>query len=68
MAFLLVGERNLETLGKSMSKSTRKRDGKRKEAEAEASTAKQARVAEEDAASQAALLGRGQRNGARSLK
>ena len=54
------------SLGKSMSKNTRKRDGKRKAAEDEASTAKQARVAEEDAASQAALCGRGQRSGARA--
>jgi len=51
------------SLGKSLSKNTRKRDEKRKmAAAAEASAAKQARVAEEDAASQAALSGRGQRS------
>ena len=51
------------SLGKSMSKNTRKRDAKKRSAEAQASTAKQARVAEEDAASQAALRGRGHRSG-----
>ena len=51
------------SLGKSLSKNTRKRDEKRKMAAAtEASAAKQARVAEKDAASQAALSGRGQRS------
>ena len=51
------------SLGTSLSKNTRKRDGKRKTAAAaEASAAKQARVAEKDAASQAALSGRGQRS------